>query len=257
MKKLLLIFVILCQYVLAVNWADLKSNLVLWYEFEDNEPNTTVLDSSGNGYHGIASINTNQMSTAGKVGKGFAFDGTVYIDCDNSHKTSFQSEFSLICWIKEIVGNTGTYPIAGIADYDLCGHGIYYSVDTGERSVIQVYTACTDYVGQESSYFILPDAGQWIMISMIVSQDGVSTIRLKSYANLELVQERTGLVSFANYDSDLNLYVGARNYLDYLPNSFFEGSLDDFMLFNKALSDEELEIVYKKSKPNGYILIKR
>jgi hypothetical protein len=55
---------------------DLRANCVARYKLDDCAITKTVLDSSGNGYHGTSVRNTSLMAIAGKVGGALSFNGT-------------------------------------------------------------------------------------------------------------------------------------------------------------------------------------
>ena len=77
MKKITFIAVVM-MVVMLEGWAvaDLASSCVGHWKMNDNEPNTTVVDSSGNGNYGTAQQDTNGLHTTGKIDGALTFDGS-------------------------------------------------------------------------------------------------------------------------------------------------------------------------------------
>ena len=48
------------------------TNVIAFYECEDNAANTTVVDGSGRGNNATADVNTDTLTITGKVNNGFA-----------------------------------------------------------------------------------------------------------------------------------------------------------------------------------------
>lgn len=255
MKNLLIIlmlFFVGCEPLLAVTWADLEPNLILWYEFEDNCPNTTVLDSSGNGYHGTASVNTNQLSTAGKVGKGFAFDGTVDVNCLTGLEDTFKANFSVVVWVKEETDIPGSGQATNIITPIGTDNFVNFGIDTSWRSVWSFYSANglrngSGWTETGPAPYTEPDMTHWFMAWATFEQNDSDVI---SKVGFNLTRSDTS----DPYECVMADYISEGSLVLSRPDG---SSLDNFMVFNKALSDEELEVVYKKSKPNGYVLIGR
>ena len=61
-------------------------------------------------------------------------------------------------------------------------------------------------------------------------------------------------VTFANWASSDELFIGARNF-NGAAEGFFNGSIDDVIIFDKALTDLEVKEVYKKSRRGKFIVL--
>ncbi len=90
--------------------ADLNTDLVSYWKFDDNYANTTVNDAPSSN-DGIASTNTNNLYTAsGKINSAFDFDGSSeYVSISNEANFRFDGsteDFSVNAWIK--LDTTGT-----------------------------------------------------------------------------------------------------------------------------------------------------
>ena len=86
-------------------------NIIAHWLMNDNAANTAVLDDDGNTHDGVASTNTEDITTEGKVGTGsFDLDGQFAISVTDSADFSFiegvDGDFSLTSWI--YISDTGT-----------------------------------------------------------------------------------------------------------------------------------------------------
>ncbi len=79
--------------------ADITSNMLLYYELEDNQSNLNVTDSSGNGHTGSVTGSSEDFSSPGKIGSGFAFTGSQNIETGYTWSAS-DPDLTLSIWFK-------------------------------------------------------------------------------------------------------------------------------------------------------------
>lgn len=226
---------------------DLRPNCVARWKMDDALATTQVLDSSGNGYHGTAQANTNTLDTTGKIGGALSFNGTSdYVDTNNTFQDVFKSDFSISLWAKLNDGQPDYENIffgaldggngngVEIWNYTSSGKGVLicsYQVTPGYGLGFGVNTAFSD--GQQD----------WGHIVMSVWQDG-ENIRLRWFLNaVQLSNDSFNYTPdlMSNYSLELNQYIGGCN-----PQvtGQLNGALDDVMIFDKALSTDEIAFLY-------------
>jgi len=207
-----------------VEWV--PSNLVGHWEMDDNATNTRVVDSSGNGNNGTAQRNTRYMHTTGVIDGAFNFNGTSdYVDLRDVSLPSGNSPRSVCFWINAAAG-TDSYYIFYYGRASVNNRFSIYRDRTGGRLKLSAYANDWD-----TGYVL--STGTWKHVAFTF--DG-STIKL--YVDGSFVASTT-----RTYDTVLDkAYIGCHGDLA----TFFEGTLDDFAIFDKALSEGEVEIFYAR-----------
>lgn len=216
-------------------------SLVAHWKMNDNAASTVVLDSSGNGYHGTSQQNTSDLTTTGKVNGALTFNGTTdYVDTGQTFQSVFRDSFSISLWIKYDTASNLTY-FCAISDGG--NNGIVFG--TGASGILDMqYTANGKAVITENTVFS-NGVGNWYFTVLVVQKTSESTVVAKLYLNSVLVaSDSSDDCAMSDYTSIYNLYIGANNNAGtgiLLP---FDGSLDNFMLFNHALSQAEITRLY-------------
>ena len=92
------------------------------------------------------------------------------------------------------------------------------------------------------------------MYTTVITETGSDTT-IDLYMNGVLVGTMTAAKTMASFAMTQNLYLGAGN-INGTPGYFLSGSLDDVMIFNKALTQAEIAALYgigfTKQKQNQY-----
>ncbi len=183
---------------------------------------TTAYDRSGQGNNGTI---TGAKPTIGKIGQALEFDGTnqyvIINDSDNLDVT----KITMSAWVK---GNSW----AGADRRGVIIKGTYYLtiVPTGK---IEVFAYGKSPAGYHSSGATL-ETNRWYHILCTIDQTGFS---IYIDGQLDKFISATGNITVnAN-----NLAIGSEwNGL----NRFFNGSIDDVRIYNRALSAEEVKQLY-------------
>jgi hypothetical protein len=89
----------------------------------------------------------------------------------------------------------------------------------------------------DSTNYVIPP-NQWTHLSVTFD-----TNKLKFFVNGEFIEEisRMGQLD----ESTAELSIGCRAFLSGLKNRFFHGALDEIMIFNRALTDQEINLLYQ------------
>jgi len=240
------------------------ANLVAHYKLEDNTDSNTVLDSSGNDYHGTSIRNTSLMHVAGQIGGALEFNGTAdYVDTGQTFESTFQDSFTISFWAELLDGKPSFGEGLPLTQY-------FFGVDTGIASpndswcMLKYSAQSISFlygVGTGESIYLYPTNTfnngpvDWTMFTVTITKISDSYITGVMYIN-GVLQTHTGDVvdancNISNYGTEVayNLFFGVNNGNAGTPSSgtYFAGSLDDVMIYNKALTASEIEQIYAQA----------
>jgi hypothetical protein len=205
-----------------VEWA--PTNLVGHWQMDDNAANTLVVDSSRNGNNGIARRNTQDMHTIGVIDGALYFNGTSdYIDLQDMSFPSGNSSRSVCFWINATASTSNDY--------------IFYYGRASVNNRFSIYRDRTDgklkfsaYANDWNTGHVL-STGVWRHVAFTF--DGRV---LKLYIDGNFVASTT-----TTCDTVLEkAYIGCHG--DII--AFFGGMLDEFAIFDEALSESEIKTMY-------------
>lgn len=158
----------------------------------------------------------------GKTNEALSFDGTdVYVDCGSDATLKMTTGLTVECWV---TWDGGCSPIAGIErSYRIWIYGddqLYCNLATAEHA----------WPGWGTGY--MPALGEWIHLAMVY--DGNNLI---AYANGEKLGEdpAKGEVLPAAPPFIIGTYLPPR------PDCMFTGMIDELRVYNRGLSQLELE----------------
>ncbi|TAG51197.1 MAG: LamG domain-containing protein [Cytophagales bacterium] len=214
--------------------------LVAYYPFDGN-----ANDASGNGNNGTIFGATLTNNRFGNPNNAFQFNGALesdYIESD----IVISGSFTISIWYKADVGSSIIdYPtmfhlfknsnvrqetvINAIANQS--GYGI-----NRYKSIVRITNSLTDGLNQFSR--IYPIEGEWNHTT-VVYDDSRKTSSF--YTNGILESEETFNQNFT-LNSSIKARVGGNYQLG--SNSFFKGVLDEFRIYNRALTDCEIKKLY-------------
>jgi len=210
-----------------------------------NTDSKVVLDSSGNDYHGTSVRDTSLMHVAGKVGGALSFNGTTdYINTGQTFQSTFRDSFSIAVWFKFSGEVTDTFAnVFGIRG-ESPGTNLVEILIAGTTGLITAqYISNSDYLCPEGVTIGSIGLNDWHFAVMVATKLTSDTGSCSIYVDGILRDTKTGSIVFSDYTSDLNMAIGSMNY-DGENSEFFPGSLDNFMIFNKALSAAEVQELY-------------
>jgi hypothetical protein len=230
---------VLALLLSAKAFGSYDANLVAWYTFDDNEPNTTVINRV-DGVNGIAVRDSCDMHVMGKVGGALEFDGIsdrIEIPHDESMNVG-TGDFSICLWADKFDGRNGngTFyekgPEEPIYTLQLHDHEIELMFDDEIEKVIITTPV---------------PANGWHFICATADRDGFGRI----YIDGVIVVEESITTGQSSLDSDANPYIGTGEEI------WYQGSLDNFMIFNKALTPFEVFCLYLTSSAgfDGFLTV--
>jgi len=199
-----------------------------YWKMDDDAGNMTVSDSSGNDNHGTAQQNTTVLNTVGVIDDALTFNGIDdYIQIADSEPLSPTQEVTVCGWF----WFNDTSERVGL----VWKHGYDYALWTvGNLVKFKVWNDSED---SEADFGISLLNSGWNFIAGVF--DGTnSALYLNGAQAGNLGDSITGGIR----DSSGDLYIGQRS--DGEGDQYFDGLIDDVMIFDKALSAMEIEILY-------------
>jgi len=251
MKKLIMILMILILAgTAAAGWWETDSNLICWYKMDDNADSTVVIDSCGlsNGTFNGTDANTSAHHTTGKVGGALDFNGIDdYIDMNSSFQTTFQNDFAISLWVKPDDGQPPvTRGLIGCYAGGAVGWEIAQLTVSGKGLLSLIYSlGYTNGLNAIPVNSLMSDGQQdWHHIVVNIYQNG-SIVTGEIYFDGSLVATAyTPADSYmSTYSNSYNPVMGAINQYGNI-QEFDKTVLDNVMIFNKALSEDEITQLY-------------
>jgi gliding motility-associated-like protein len=220
------------------------SGMVAYYPFNGN-----AKDSSGTGNHGIVNGATLTADRFGNANKAYSFNGSSsFIEVPNSPSLNIQNSMSLVAWFKtsnpyKLPDLKGGYMIAknqnaGNRSYDLVAD--WDNTDSLRFALFEV----GDAVGNEkfnpvfykNSVFF--DNGWHCIVGTYDNNSGYSKIYLDG------VLKNTHITGHKNIlPSSVSLTIGCYHDGGIGFRGFFNGSLDDIRIYNRALTPLEIKSI--------------
>jgi hypothetical protein len=211
----------------------LHSGLVALWSGEGN-----ANDSVG-GNNGTAE---NMSYTAGKVGQTFDFNGANFVQVPDAPDLHFTDAMTVGAWVN-LRAFSGSIPeaiISKIGGPNLNQASYVFAVDqTTHQPYFAIVT--TDGVTGTVRSSIAITANQWTHIAG--TYDG-STIKI--YVNGQLEGTTPWNQPIFQGNNPLVIGCGLQNYS--VPTAFFNGLIDEVGLYNRALSDSEIQETYTQQQ---------
>jgi hypothetical protein len=194
----------------------------------DNAANPTVVDSSGNGHNGTAIQNTNVLHTTGKIDGALTFNGTSdYVNVG----VALTGAYTKVAWVKRTTAAGNFYN--NIISSDTQSNFFWIPYHQGYKLT----------AGHNLNYYAvqdtveLPADGNYYFVA-VTFDPAVGSGTLVLYKNGVSVKTAT---SVATQAASTTTYIG--RFLNV--NTYnFAGSIDNAMVFNRALTAEEITALY-------------
>ena len=209
----------------------------------DETTGSSASDASTNGNTGTLNNMENGDWVAGQIGNGLTFDGVDEygsVPDNNALDIGASQDFTISFWIKTTASPGSTKPLAKKEVNDnSVGWGFYQSTNG-------IYMKIGD--GSSSLYdgISVPNIndGTWHLITHSVIRKGNCT----RYRDAVIVGQ-TDCSSWASTDlsNSSSLYFGVNN----IANGYWDGSLDEVRIYNRALSSDEVGQLYRLTTPTG------
>ena len=201
-----------------INW---NNSLVGWWRFDNESP---LIDWSSSGNAGTAKGNANQ-TVAGKFGEAYAFDGDGdYVDLGSDPQFDYEN-LTVCAWVKPASTASNQRIVAGGASntnkWLLGRSGTGFVVANGSAS------------GQNAWSVSAYASGEWYHVCMLRNP-------VKLYVNgIDDTGATSGTWSYGG-----SAKIGARD----SSAGFFNGSIDEVIIFNRTLNSTEIGALYNSSQ---------
>lgn len=196
-----------------------------------NEGTGTAISDSKGTNHGVA---TDVGWTTGVSGGAASFNGSSSnIRIPNHNSLNPTQEITLMAWVNTAEAKTAK--IAQKGDWD--GHGIYLDKWTGWSGGIRFANNTGLSVNWGNG---IPQMNHWYHLAM--TYDGAA---LRLFVNGQLKEEKAG--SGALHSNSRPFAIGSDNAVQ----KFFNGSIDEVLIFGKALSSQEIQSNIQQSPAEG------
>ncbi len=217
-----------------------SNGLVGWWPFDGN-----ANDISGNGNNGIVNGPNLTNDRFGIIGKAFNFDGVNdYIEISNSLVTNSNTSFSIFGWFN---CNYNNETIDIISDRTTNNYNVKYrlSIDSVNNGKLTLY--CFDgspnLVELTSNQAIVSNL--WNNFTITFNQPN---LEYKLYVNGVLQQNIISSAILSNNNTNatqIGRLLGPASALS--PAYLFDGDIDDFGFWNRALTEEEITSAHKRN----------
>jgi len=212
--------------------ADLLDGLVAWWPFDGNAD-----DASGNGNHGTVNGATLVAGRDGKADGAYHFDGNDTITvADSASLRGVTNAFSVAAWVKYDKPCTIVDSWVSILSKGTEGRQFGLNFNLTTRS-----TANTEIgLFQHASFRTFPEQGVWTHVAVTFDEEGFATAYVNGTAVGRYVSSPVLTVN------NEELVIGADPHGD-LEQLY--GALDDVIVWNRALTEEEIILLCTGEKP--------
>ena len=216
-----------------------SNGLVGWWPFNGN-----ANDESGNGNNGTVSGATLTSDRFGNANQAYGFDGNDWIECAfNPLFNVGLGSFSIACWANRFGGNPFQHLVTRnqvtVWPNALNSYALRY-----ENSGICFFAAGNPNTNNAILISpIIPNLNLW---NQIVAVFNAQDFTIRIYVNGILATIGSVNPNIQNYDNSGGLFFGVEHPTVALPSGpqFLNGSLDDIGIWNRALTECEIQDLY-------------
>ena len=183
-------------------------------------------------------------------GYALEFDGTNdYVDTGSSFQTTFDSSFTISCWINPVDGNPDSErSVFGTNNADN-SDGIYSNIRTDGKIGFYYESDNGSAEAITSSAIFSDGATVWTHISLVANNSN-----LLIYINGNPVAVTGGSlfgITMSNWTSTTEVFIGATDN-NGSSEDFFGGKIDEVRIWKKVRTDSEILADYNRSITNPY-----
>lgn len=216
------------------------AGLVAWYPLNGNG-----LDASGNGNNSIFNNATPTSDHLGNLNSAYSFDGTQYISAPDSSSLDFTNQFTLVAWVYPTSGALSA-SVAGVISKPRQSDGTGYRLGLNSGAITLAMVSNPGFA--EVMAGSRETSNAWVHIAGTYDHNGV-----RLYRNGALIKTEPN-INIVLLNSAQPLYIGTEGIL----GRTFQGKIDDVRIYDRALSDSEILLLYKSGlppAPSGITLI--
>jgi hypothetical protein len=223
-----------------INEVDLKSGLVAWYPLDGN-----ASDMSGNSRHGTIYGTTPTEDRHGKMNRAYNFDGIDDYIKINHDKAFNHLPLSISTWFNSN-GNSGQ---AGIVSKYWAAHWNGWQIMDFNGDLVPWYlrslsprNVIIGKYGESKAFEAKTPLNSWSHATVVFSEDG-GTLFLNGKEADSMKWTGTPSAPTTIQPVTIGRYQGASN-------GYFNGSIDDVRIYDRALSEEKVLALYELESTN-------
>ncbi|MDC1371032.1 LamG domain-containing protein, partial [Flavobacteriales bacterium] len=218
--------------------SNLQTGLVGYWPFCGN-----ANDESGNGNNGTVNGATLITDRFGNANSAYDFDGNDWIQVPHNNSINFDNtdSYSILIWYKQGIYTSGQ---SIIEKWESSSPSYPYIIRTSQNgSRIDLIAAAYDGTAIQNSVKLttLPNS-DWNQV-VVVYSNYVN----KLYHNGILIDSSN--IRLSSFSNNIDLFIGRRGSTN---NRFFHGKLDDMAIWNRALSQVEIQQLYTPNYSSSY-----
>lgn len=246
-------------------YADIENGLILHWSFND----CTMTDLSGNGYNGNISGSTDCIDGVNRSAMTFTAESETYATLEKTIDTNQIKSFSF--WINSIGFHEKDDSSIILSKYNWYGRRSFFLTSANNREQVSRIgiVLYNDGDGSQndalhSYYPEIPDETVEVLVNEPLEFGvwnhiviNIFDTKIEMWVNNQIVT-RTNRLYSSYYDSEEPTYVGNvfQKGGDFNYDYFLNGTLDEFRIYNRNLTDSEIQELYNKvSKPSDDSLV--
>ena len=234
---------VLSSMMAGYAWADISSGLIIYYPFNGN-----ANDISGNDYHGTvygARLKEDRLRSRNLESDSYAFDGQSYISTEGITEFEETSSISATFWVSPYLYEN-YLNVFGVGDIDDESTDSTFRAEFQESNFKGFFRNTSQYIKVSGDTMVPVD--EWTFVALTydeLTKQGRLYVNGNLY-NILKVDDEIEMTS----PTMLTIGVGFRADDEH----FFQGKVDDFRLYNRAISKEDVQELYQKC-PNEAVCV--
>ena len=228
------IFYLDANYTSSVSHSD---GLIAYYPFDGN-----ASDMSDNNNHGVVYGASLSEDRYGRLGHAYNFDGDDWIELPHEKLLDGQSNVTIAAWYKFNSG-AGEGHIISSGDSRGGNDPIHLRVGPSGSTQFSLHKISTPYTYSSMN-------SSWYHLASVLKSDKSSS-ELTVFINGEKIASSEKTLQVIYYDINMPTVIGALEGRPFYssPGQFFNGSIDDVRVYNRALTSAEIDELYEFEKP--------
>lgn len=212
----------------------LPTDHIAYWEFEANSRDTRgTLNGTPKGSVGY---------DAGEHGQALALSNSAYVEIPSNPALDSMTEMTMTAWIKPTKDGTDK-PILSL--YKNAFERIYIRLNTDDK--LRVFNDINDIGRGHDSANIASLMNTWFFVAWTYDGNNVSQIYVNGQKSGASMQYS---VPLKNLDPGFSMQIGYEPFLTFSYN----GQIDEMMLFRRALSADEIKLIYENPRANRITL---
>lgn len=205
---------------------NLNEGLVAYYPFSGNAD-----DESGNGHHGTVYGAALTEDIFREPNSAYSFDGTSdYISIPVDINPELMPQLTMTAWARADNDPPKSWPVMQVISHDNGGYDRSFGIDfRGGGAGWSAFSGSGGVLGYHPV-----EIGKWVFLAVVYDQDA-ETVTL--HVNGSKYKEKGRLGSGYNY-----CFIGD-NPIPHM-SEYFAGVIDELRIYNRALSEDEIEVLY-------------